>query len=145
MEFVMREEGTVLAVEKGMAQVRLVPTHDCDSCCACAALKQDHVVSVPAIEGLGVGDRVAVEVSVANATAGALLVFVLPLLGLVGGVIAGTRWRPFKLSGNADGLVLGILLLVLLFVLAIAAERLVIRRKLADPILIEIISRNTTG
>jgi positive regulator of sigma E activity len=141
----MREEGTVLAIEEGVAQVRLVPPHDCDGCCACAALKHDHVVEVPAIEGLGVGDRVAVEVSVTNATASTLLVFVLPLLGLVGGVIAGSQWQPFKLSGNADGLVLGVLLLVLLFVLAIAAERLLIRRKLADPVLIDIISRNTTG
>jgi len=130
-----------MAVDEGMARVRLEHNHDCDSCCACAALAQDKVVEVAAAERLNVGDRVAVEVSTANATTSMFLIFVLPLLGLVGGVIAGNHWQPFKLSGNADGLALGVLLLVLFFVVAIGVERLVIRRRLADPVLLGVVGR----
>ena len=89
----MREEGTVLTIDEGVAHVRLEHNHDCDGCCACAVLAQDKVVKVPASDGLNVGDRVAVEVHVANATMSTLLVFVLPLIGLVGGVILGNHFR----------------------------------------------------
>jgi len=137
----MREEGTVLAVDEDVARVRLDRTHECDGCCACAAMAQDRVIELSASEGLHVGDRVAVEVQVANATMSTLLIFALPLIGLVGGVIVGDRYRPFQMSGNADGLVLGVLLLVLFFALAIGFERLVIRRRLADPVLLGVIGR----
>ena len=46
----MREEGTVLTIDEGVARVRLEHTHDCDSCCACAAMAQDKVVEVAATE-----------------------------------------------------------------------------------------------
>ena len=135
----MREQGTVVGVDGSTARVRMDGGPRCGSCCACAAAGSgEHELEVATAEPLEVGARVVVEVHAPNVALSALLVFVVPLLGLVGGVIAGQRWRPLGLGGDADGLVLGFGLLVLLLAVAAAIDRLVLRARLPEPTVVSV-------
>jgi positive regulator of sigma E activity len=138
----MREVGTVVNVEDRRVTVRMRAGPQCGSCCACAALGGgERELELTVADPPAVGSHVVVEVSTPNATVGALLIFVLPLLGLVGGVLAGHHLQPFGLSGDADGLVLGFGLLVLLFAGAAALDRLVLRARLPEPQIVRVLDQ----
>ncbi|MFC1806676.1 SoxR reducing system RseC family protein, partial [Planctomycetota bacterium] len=113
----------------------------CGSCCACAAIGGgERELELTASDPPAVGSRVVVEVVTPNAVLSALLVFGIPLLGLVGGVLIGQHWQPLGLSGNADGLVLGFGLLILLLGAAAAVDRFVLRKRLPDPTIVAVLS-----
>jgi len=137
----MREQGTVIGVDGSTARVRMDAGPKCDSCCACAAVGGAHELDVTTPEPLEVGARVLVEVHAPNATLSALLVFGLPLLGLVAGVVAGRRWRPFGLGGDADGLALGFGLLVALLAAAAAIDKYVLRARFPEPTVVEVLGK----
>ncbi|MFP4057817.1 MAG: SoxR reducing system RseC family protein [Candidatus Brocadiia bacterium] len=142
----MREEGTVVAVEGDTARVRVQPGPHCGGCCACSMLgggPPELELSAP--EPLHVGDRVVVEVDTSGTTLGAVLVFVLPLLGLVAGVVVGHHARPFGTSGNAGGLILGFGLLLALFGMAMAVDRWFLRRRVAAPTIVRVIRGGGPG
>ena len=137
----MRDPGTVVAVEGDRVTVHLRATPECGGCCACAALGGGvRALELRADDPPAVGSRVVVEVAVPNAALSAMLVFGLPLLGLVGGVLAGHHWRPLGLSGDADGLVLGFALLAALLAAAAAFDRLVLRARLPEPRIVAVLS-----
>ena len=138
----MREEGTVVGVAGSRARVRMKAGPQCGSCCACAAIgRGEHELEARTSEPVEVGSRVVVEVSVPSPVVGALLVFAVPLLGLVAGVIAGQHWQPLGLSGNADGLVLGFGLLVVLLAAAAAIDKFVLRARLPEPTVVEVLGK----
>lgn len=138
----MREVGTVVDVEGHRVTVRMQPGPQCGSCCACATLGGgERELEVTAADPPPVGAHVVVEVSTPNAALGALLIFGLPLLGLVGGVLIGHHLQPFGLSGDADGLVLGFGLLVLVFAGAAALDRLVLRPRLPKPQIVRVLDQ----
>ena len=138
----MREEGIVAAVEGSTVRVRMRAGPQCGSCCACAAIGDgERELEVATDQPVEVGSRVVVEVAAPSAALGAVLLFVLPLVGLVGGVLAGHHWRPFGLGENGDGLVLGFALLVALLGLAAAVDRFVLRARLPAPTIVEVLSK----
>ena len=136
----MREEGTVIVVRGGKALVRMSGKGGCEGCCACSTTSGCEVELEAAVRGpVEKGSRVIVEVSTAGATLGALLLFVLPLVGLVGGVVAGQQWQPFGLGATGASLVLGFGLLAVLFAVAIVVERRVVQPRLPDPMIVEVL------
>ena len=136
----MREEGTVVGVEGERVRVRLRAGPQCGSCCACAAMGGgERELEVAADEPPAVGSRVVVEISAPNAVLGAVLVFVVPLIGLVGGVLVGDYWQPLGLSGNADSLVLGFGLLAVLLGAGAAIDRFVLRARLPEPAIVAVL------
>jgi len=138
----MREQGTIVGVEGSTVRVRMQPGPQCGSCCACAALGGgERELELTASDPPPVGSRVVVEVHVPNPALGAVLVFGLPLVGLVGGVLLGQHWQPFGLSGNADGLVLGFGLLAVLLGAAAAVDRYVLRARLPEPAIVAVLDR----
>jgi len=88
----MREEGTVVEVEDGRATVRMEPGEHCQGCNICARLSGETCVSVSLDEGaeVGVGDRVSIEVPAELSYTGILLVYGLPLAGLLAGAVTGS-------------------------------------------------------
>jgi len=90
----MREKGTVIEIRGGTARVNLVP-EDADRCGSCRACdmgggeKQEHIIEVPATEGLAAGDEVFIEVPLPSRYLSIVLFFVLPLMFLGAGCVAG--------------------------------------------------------
>jgi len=135
----MREEGTVVGIAGRVARVRMAGGPRCEGCCACAlGSGGQRELEIPTDVPLEIGARVVVEVAPAGAWLSTLLLFVLPLLGLVGGVVAGEQWQPFGLGGSASPLVLGFGLLVVLFVLAAIIDRMLVRPRQPRPTIVEV-------
>ncbi|MFH1551133.1 MAG: SoxR reducing system RseC family protein [Planctomycetota bacterium] len=90
----MREKGTVIEISDGTARVNLVPEDagKCGSCHACDLgrdEKQEHIIEVPATAGLTTGDEVFIEVPLPSRYLSIVLFFVLPLIFLGAGCVAG--------------------------------------------------------
>ncbi len=90
----MREKGTVIEIRDGTARVNLVPEDAgrCGSCRACDLeqdKKHEHIIKVPATEGLAVGDEVFIEIPLPSRYLSIVLFLVLPLVFLGAGCVAG--------------------------------------------------------
>ena len=90
----MREKGIVIEIRDGTARVNLVPEDAgrCGSCHACDLgqdEKHEHVIEVPATAGLAAGDEVFIEVPLPSRYLSIVLFFVLPLIFLGAGCVAG--------------------------------------------------------
>lgn len=91
----MAEEGTVIAVRPGEADIELARSEACASCGACAPDGRGMLMEgVPVDDGLRPGDRVRVEIAPQATARARTLLFVLPVVALVIGYLAG-----FLLSG----------------------------------------------
>ena len=133
----MRDEGTVIAVRGDRALVRMSGKGGCEGCQSCSSTSGCSV-ELEAVMGEPVeaGSRVLVEVSSAGAAASAVLVFLLPLVGLVGGVVVGSQvW------GTSAALLLGFGVLLVLFGVAVVVERRVVRPRLPDPIIVDVLRK----
>ncbi|HUT33786.1 MAG TPA: SoxR reducing system RseC family protein [Planctomycetota bacterium] len=136
----MREEGTVVDVEGRLARVRMKPGAQCGRCCACSALGGgDRELEVETDLPLLPGSRVLVEIPRGNPWLSSLLLFVLPLAGLVAGVIVGAQWG----GGDAAPLLLGFGLLVALFAMAAIIDKTIIRKRQKPPAIVEVLGPDT--
>jgi len=133
----MRERGTVVAVEGRRARVRMQPGADCGKCCACAAFGggDERELEVETDQALAVGAGVVVEVDQGSPWLSVFLLFGLPLLGLVAGVVVGARWG----QGDAMPLLLGLGFLVLLFAVAALIDKAVVRKRQKPPAIVEVL------
>ena len=132
----MREEGTVVGVEGRVVRVRMKPSADCGTRCACSALGGgEREIEMESDLPVQVGSRVAVEIPRGNPWLSALLLFVLPLMGLLTVMLVGAQ------SGmsQSSALVLSFSVLAALFVLAAALDRSVIRKRVPPPTLVEVL------
>jgi sigma-E factor negative regulatory protein RseC len=111
-------------------------------CCSCSALSGGgRELEVTATCRPEVGDRVVVEVTTGSAVLSAFLLFVLPLLGLVGGMLAGQAWQPFGLGKDAASLLFGFGALAIAFGFAAAVDRLVVRGRVPEPRIVEVLGK----
>lgn len=94
--------GTVVRVENGEAVVRFLRTSACKSCGACLTAGESEMeVRVGDTLGVQPGDRVTVELSRKSMLTAAALCYLLPLAGLLIGVVLGSRineWWAFGLG-----------------------------------------------
>ncbi len=117
----MEEEGKVIKIEGDLAQVEVERKSACGTCRACT-LGTGNTMITEAENSLGakIGQRVRVEISSREILRGAFLIYILPLLSLILGMVFGitiTNRLGLKESSQAVGLVLGLVFLVLSFVL----------------------------
>ena len=109
------EEGFVVAVENGVATVRVGRHAECSSCGACGAARQA-VVEAKDTVGAAVGDHVRFTVPEHSVVLGSLIVFAVPValalvLGVCGALVEGggtvANGTLGGLVGAAVGLAIG--------------------------------------
>jgi positive regulator of sigma E activity len=137
----MKVEGTVVGLKDGRAVVRVAAGQSCSlGCRACSALAScGQELEALAAEPVEVGASVVVEIPSAGAVVSTLLIFVLPLLGLVGGVVLGQELRPQ--SGNAIGLAIGFGLFVVLFAVAYFVDRRLVQPRMPEPKIVKTLDK----
>ena len=136
----MREEGTVVGIEGRLARVRMKPGPECGRCCACSALGGgDRELEIETDLPVQPGSRVAIAIPRGNPVLSTLLLFVLPLTGLVVGVIVGSQWG----EGDAAPLIVGFGLLVALFAVAAVIDRKLVRPRQKPPAIVEVLEPDT--
>ncbi len=103
---IVREQGVVEGVEGGKAEVLMEPAApgSCNGCRACAVgLGEVRRLKVDAPEGLESGSKVVVEVALPSVYVGILLLFVLPIAGLlVGGLIGEAIANRFAAEDGTE-------------------------------------------
>jgi len=120
-----REEGVVASIEKdGWAQVITTRGDACANCSSshfCGAMGSGANMVVKALNRAraGIGDRVTLEIGSGTLVKSALIVYLLPVLGLVGGMIIGSEidggtGTTIPMILSFGGLALGFLLTVLI-------------------------------
>lgn len=117
----MEEEGRVINLKEDLATVEIEKKSACGTCRACT-LGSGNTMITEAENPLGakLGQRVRVEISSKEILKGAFLIYILPLLALISGIVLGltiTDRLGFKESSQTVGLVLGLVFLVLSFIL----------------------------
>ena len=83
-----QQEGIVLEVVKGMAKVKTSRHNDCENCGSCPG---NSALVLEARNDIGArpGQRVAIEVQEINMLKAAFIVYILPLIAVFVGVMAG--------------------------------------------------------
>lgn len=97
------ERGTVIAVRTGGVDVRVQGGKACENCSACCRVDKDGVTIENARNTAGavMGDTVDVEIPEGADTRAGILVFVLPVIGILVGYAAGA-WMASALGGVPD-------------------------------------------
>ena len=131
----MREEGKVISVTGDVAEVALPRSRMCGGCAtACSCADDDTMVTqAAAIPGLEPGDRVMVEIELPSPTLGAIFAFLLPVAGLLAGIIVGRYWHPGGLSADAASAIFGFTLLAATFAGAVWVNRAVTEQRDVRP------------
>ena len=106
----------------------------CRKCGACEVVGEgrDMVLRVPAVADVRPGESVMVEIPEASPWTGIVLVLGLPVAALAAGILVGSRWTAWRnlLGVGADlgGAVLGVLVGLVVFVVAMLVDRRYRRR-----------------
>ncbi|MDZ7317322.1 MAG: SoxR reducing system RseC family protein [candidate division KSB1 bacterium] len=106
----MKEIGIIVQVDDGRAVVQINRSENCGSCTACQAFGEN-VMRVEAANPIGgrVGDRVQVVIEPRRVVKSAALVFLLPLVFMVGGYFVGAAlWSAHREPGGIIGATLGL-------------------------------------
>jgi sigma-E factor negative regulatory protein RseC len=111
-----QQEGIVLEVSNHMAKVKTSRHNDCENCGACPG---NSALVLEARNGVGAkpGQRVAIEVREINMLKAAFIVYILPLIAVFIGVVAGEifaesfGYQPllFQVVGGAMAFLLSVL------------------------------------
>jgi positive regulator of sigma E activity len=92
----MKEEGTVVRVDKNSASIEIKPHEECTKCCSCGAHRPRQVtVSGEKAKKLKAGDRVMVEIDSSAMMRLYLVLYAVPL-----GVFVIAALLLFSLSGS---------------------------------------------
>lgn len=104
----MREEGVVVDASGTLARVAVETGEHCSHCNLCAVGEDgQRLIEAENTVNASVKDRVSIEVTPGQIVKTSLIVYVVPLLALIGGVIAGNLLSPIL---GADENLLGIVL-----------------------------------
>jgi positive regulator of sigma E activity len=131
---IVREHGTVEAVEGGSARIRLEPARpeSCRHCRACEPAGQGVFFLHVDAGDLRPGDRVTVEVPLPSPWRAIGFVLALPLVALVGGAVLGAEWPALRdwlgLDADAASLLAALVLAAVALALGAVGERRFRRR-----------------
>lgn len=111
-----QQEGIVLEVSNHMAKVKTSRHNDCENCGACPG---NSALVLEARNGIGAipGQRVAIEIKEINMLKAAFIVYILPLISVLIGVVAGGLFAEsfgytpllFQIMGGVVAFVLSVL------------------------------------
>ncbi|MFO7898783.1 MAG: SoxR reducing system RseC family protein [Planctomycetota bacterium] len=123
-----------MAVREGRATVEIEPSEHCAGCalgamCGAGKLR----LEVDGVDGLERGQSVILAVDRSAALRGVLLLFGLPLVGLVSGVVLGRYHPVLGLSADGSSLLLGVLFLAAAFAAAFLYEKTIASKRLPEP------------
>jgi len=128
---VVRESGTVVAVDDRTVRIRITPASEeaCAACGGCSCAGSTRLLETAAVPGLSVGDRVRVESAPTGRVTASLLLLGVPLLGLLGGAVVGEATGD-RLGLGAEGgaVLLGLASLVFSYAIVALVDRRLRRR-----------------
>ncbi len=124
----MREEGTVVEVSGSIARIEIEAKPHCSHCKICDVGREgERILETENTVGASPGDKVILEVPPGQIIKTSLVVYGVPLLGLVGGVALGYLVAgPLGIPGKKD--LLGIILAAAGLAAALALVALYDRR-----------------
>ena len=96
-------------------------------------------LDLDAVEGIEPGSRVVVAID-RSPLAGTLVLFGLPLAGLVGGAVIGYVFPFLGMSADGSAAILGLVFLVLAFLAAIVYDRKVAARRTPKPRIVSVVT-----
>jgi len=134
----MRKKGRVIATELAQAKVCIDPQKACKDCAAgqfCQAAHGQHIIVVQNRMKAQVGDDVYIEQSPGIGFLSAFILFGLPVILSIIGLVAGGRW------GETWALICGIIGFAAGLIFAKFINNLLARKSLFLPMIIEIIDR----
>ncbi len=120
---VNEERATVLAVEGGKATLELERSERCGTCGLCSGAAGTLRLTVDAVPGLKPGQKVVIAIDRSVSLRSVLLLFGLPLAGLVVGAVVGHTWPFGGLTPDVCSVILAGALLVVSFLVARACDR----------------------
>lgn len=120
MSEILEEHGVVLETSAGLAVVRIERAADCEECSAklfCQTTPaSERVLTIRDDVGVAVGDAVEIHVRGSSVLRASLLLYGVPLVLLLAGVVAGMRlWAPPGLPREAWSALVGVVLAALWF------------------------------
>ncbi|UCD05091.1 MAG: SoxR reducing system RseC family protein [candidate division WOR-3 bacterium] len=134
----MRKKGRVIAVEGSRATICFDSVETCERCEAkkyCQSSAPDHSVTAENHVGAMAGDEVYVEQTPGIGLAAASLLFGLPVVLALIGMIVGSRWNELR------ALILAVICFGLGLVIAKLLNNIIARRSAFLPRITEIIER----
>jgi positive regulator of sigma E activity len=134
----MRRIGRVVALEGARAAVCFEPGEACRKCEAgvlCGAAGKKHTILVENTEHARVGDDVYVEQAPGKALLSAFLLFGLPVILALAGLVSCTRW------GETWSVICGVFGLMLGLIVAKIINNLLSRNSLFLPRIVEVLKR----
>lgn len=126
----MAEKGTVVEITDDVAKVELDETEACGRCGLCrSAGRGKMLLEVEAVPGLAAGRKVLIEGG-EKSWAASIMLFLVPMVALVVGLVLGQYVRIGGLSEESSSAILGTAFLAVSFTGAILWER---RRRARRP------------
>ncbi len=147
----VEEEGKVVRVEGGYAFVHAERGSSCDGCSAKASChsmggSEGKVMEMKAVNSVGaeVGDRVKVGIDSLVFLKSSFLVYVVPLIVMIGGGIIGDSYARSRMPGSDPDLVaggVGIVCLVISFLLIRLWSKSLEKKQEYQPQIIRVLGR----
>lgn len=133
MSEILEEHGIVLETSAGMAVVRIERAADCEECSAKLLCRttpaSERVLTIRDDIGVAVGDAVEIHVRGTSVLRASLLLYGVPLVLLLAGVMVGMRmWAPTTMAREAWSALVGAVLAALWFAGVLVAAHLRKRR-----------------
>lgn len=117
----MSEIGTVVEIKGNTAMVEMQPNSGCKSCGICMRRDKKLLLEVEALPGIEPGQRVLIE-GEQKAWAASFLLFVVPIVALIIGVIVG-QYVEIGLPHDVASAILGVVFFAASFAIALVWER----------------------
>lgn len=116
----VKEEGVVVAINGNMAKVKMEAKKGCDGCSLCSRVSETEMVLDAMIQKpVNIGDRVSITIKRGTIVKTAFILYMFPIMGLIGGYYFGRFFESLVHIQNRGELLpamFGILFLVLCFI-----------------------------
>lgn len=114
----MKQTGVVVGIDTGKVVVSVKRDAACGKCKACyGSSEQDLLINVPEYANAKLGDKVAISMESAMVLRAALIMYCIPLAGLIGGVVAGVSFASqLGIDNEIAGVIGGVFFTSLAFI-----------------------------
>lgn len=124
----MKQSGIIISINEDKARVKLQRQSSCEGCQACKLGRADMNIEIDAINPVNakIGDHVEVDMEHQNFLTAAFIVYAIPLVALIGGILIGNAilgkvgMTEYKDMGSG---LFGLLLTVVTFIIIRSKEK----------------------